>query len=375
MWRFVNLYLLLFLLDSIASLADDVAALAFNITTLHPLRGVVALLPFIFSFPLYFLAGSTRGFPKKIILPMAMFQIWCGVFLALPVPIYLGMQHTNLILSTTQLLLSMAAFTYLRQKTKKRTWFYTEFDFHNTTFNWKRTLGFAGVNAVIAVPFFTVYLAWCASLAASHLSRGFIVLDTSGIFVESRTYTYQGRTLYLLPTFHVAEASFYRSLLESLPESNTAVLLEGVTDNQGLLKPQFSYRKLADKFKLTMQDNRIFSTRHAVQRCDVDVSQFSPQTRLFLNAVARSIQRWFSDNPLTALTEGMSSPKPDPKLLWQDLVELRNRRLLNCMQRVMQTYDNLLIPWGAAHMPGLEEAFFKWGATLTHRRRIRVLSW
>jgi hypothetical protein len=107
----------------------------------------------------------------------------------------------------------------------------------------------------------------------------------------------------------------------------------------------------------------------------VDVSQFSPQTRLFLNAVARSIQRWFSDNPLTALTEGMSSPKPDPKLLWQDLVELRNRRLLNCMQRVMQTYDNLLIPWGAAHMPGLEEAFFKWGATLTHRRRIRVLSW
>ena len=375
MWRVVNLYLVLFLLDSVVSLMDDVALQAFDIGTLHTLRGIFAFPPFALSLPLFLLAGSIRGFPKQTILPMTVFQIWCGVFLALPLPIYLGMENTNLLLSSTQLFMSITAFFYLHQTTDKKTWLYTESDFSRLVFGWKRMIGFVGANIVVVVPLLIIYLAVCLSLAAFHLSRGFILLNTKGIFVEARTYTYQDINLYLLPTVHVAESAFYSALIESLPESNTAVLLEGVTDNHDLIQTEFNYRELAKRFRLEAQDNRTFSVRHVAKRCDVDMSHFSPETRLFLNAVGRSMQRWLSGNPLMALTQGMSSPRPDPELLWQDLVEMRNRRLLMCIRRFMQEYDNLLIPWGAAHMPGLEKEILKWGATLKSRKRVRVLNW
>jgi hypothetical protein len=87
------------------------------------------------------------------------------------------------------------------------------------------------------------------------------------------------------------------------------------------------------------------------------------------------MQRWLSGKYLTVLTQDMLSPKPDPQLLWQDLVEMRNHRLLRCVREFMQEYDNLLIPWGAAHMPGLEKEILKWGATLKIRKRVRVMSW
>ncbi len=54
---------------------------------------------------------------------------------------------------------------------------------------------------------------------------------------------------------------------------------------------------------------------------------------------------------------------------------MRNRRVIECMHRFMQEYDNLLVPWGAAHMPGLEKEILKWGAILKNRRRVRVLNW
>lgn len=375
MWRFANLYLVLFLLDSGVSLLDDVASQVLGMGTLHTLRGLFAFLPFVFSFPLYVLAGSMRGFPKHVILPMTIFQIWCGVFLALPLPIYLGMQNTNLLLSATQLFMSIAALVYLHQTTIKQTWLYTEPDFSRLIFGWKRMIGFIGANIIVVVPLLFLYLAVCLSLAASHLSRGFIHLDTDGIFVEARTYAYQDRNLYLLPTFHVAESRFYRALVASLPEANTAVLLEGVTDNQDLVQTDFTYRQLAQRFRLEAQDNRIFSLRHFSKRCDVDMSQFSPETRLLLNAAGRLMQRWLSGKYLTVLTQDMLSPRPDPRLLWQDLVEMRNHRLLKCIRQFMQEYDNLLIPWGAAHMPGLEKEILKWGATLKIRKRVRVMGW
>ena len=375
MWRFANLFILLFFFDSVISLTDDVVIQVFGASTLHTLRSFFAFLPFALSFPLYFLTGTVTGFPKRILLPMALFQIWCGLFLALPLPIYLGMQHTNLLLSSIQLFISITAFIYLHQTTKKKIWFFTSADFSHMVFKFKRVFGFATANIIVVIPLIIVYLAVCMSLATSHLSRGFIRLDMDGISIEARTYAHQGRHLYLLPTFHIAESTFFRTLIESLPESSTAVILEGVTDKHRLAPTGLNYRQLARRFGLEAQDNRIFLAWHTVQRCDVDISYFSPETRSFLNAVRRSMKQWSSGNRITAFLASMLSPRPDPNLLWQDLVEMRNRRVLECMHRLQAEYDNLLVPWGAAHMPGIEKEILKWGAVLKNRRRVKVLNW
>ena len=271
--------------------------------------------------------------------------------------------------------MAITAFIYLRQTTKEKSWFFTKADFSHLFFRWKRMFGFVTVNIIVVVPLLIIYLAACTGLAVSHLSRGFVVLDMDGISVEARTYTHRGRNLYLLPTFHVAEPAFFSILTESLPKTGTAVILEGVTDKSRLVQPGLNYAPLARSLGLDVQDNRIFTSHNVVKRCDVDISNFSPETRKFLNTASRSLQRWSSGNQLMAFIESFFSPRPDPKLLWRDLVEMRNRRVVECMHRYLEEYDNVLVPWGAAHMPGLEKEILKWGLTEKSRRRVQVLNW
>ncbi|MGV7224753.1 MAG: hypothetical protein ACQ9MH_24945 [Nitrospinales bacterium] len=375
MWRFVNLYLVLFLVDGVISLTDVIVARFLGGNSLFILRGIVAFLPFIFSFPLYFMLGSIAGFPKRIILPMIIFQVWCGLFFALPIPIFLGIQDTKLWLSVAQPCLAIAALIYLRYKTKEKTWLYKKADFSHLVFQWKRLFAFVTTNVIVVFPLLTIYLAACISLAVSDLSRGFIRLDLNGISIETRAYTHQGHNLYLLPTFHVAEPEYFRILIESLPEASTAVILEGVTDKKRLLRHRLKYDQIAQSLGLEAQDNRMFSTGYVVKRCDVDTSSFSPQTLDILNKIGSAIHRWSSGNRLMVLAECVLLPSLDPKLLWQDLIELRNRRVVDCMRHCLKEHDNVLVPWGAAHMPGLEREILKWGLTESNRKQIRVLNW
>lgn len=58
-----------------------------------------------------------------------------------------------------------------------------------------------------------------------------------------------------------------------------------------------------------------------------------------------------------------------------ELLELRNHRVTECITDCLQTYDNIVIPWGAAHMPGIERAILEWGGTIAERRRIQIWGW
>ncbi|MFC1461683.1 hypothetical protein ACFLQR_04115 [Verrucomicrobiota bacterium] len=329
----------------------------------------------VMSFPLYFLIGCMRGFPKRVVLPMILFTSWVGLFFALPLPIFLGIRNTVLLLSIVQPCLGIVTLVILRYSAENRQWLHSRSDFEQLAFRWKRLFGFVAANVILVIPLLGVCLAVSLSLAISHLSRGFVHLGFRGISVEARTYLYEGKNIFLLPTAHVAQPTFYKRLVEPLSVENTVVIPEGVTDKNKLLKESLDYSKLARRMGAEAQDNRTIVADRSMELCDVDISEFSPITIDYLRTCISISGDWLSGDRAMALQKCISAPDPDLDLLWKDLVEFRNRRIIECITDHMQTYEHIVIPWGAAHMPGIERAILNWGGTIVGRRRIQVWDW
>ena len=68
-------------------------------------------------------------------------------------------------------------------------------------------------------------------------------------------------------------------------------------------------------------------------------------------------------------------PDPDMNVLREDLLTKRNRRVTDCIAECVQTFDHVVVPWGAMHMPGIERTILEQGATVESRKRILVLAW
>lgn len=375
MKKFVNIYIMLFLIDGLISLVNTLTARIWGIQPLFIMQGIIAMMVFFLSMPLYILVGSMRAFPKRVVLPMVLFTAWAGLFFALPVPIFLGVGNTMLLLSIMQLCLGIVLIVFLRYSAGHIHWLYSCSDFDRILFQWKRFLGFAAANIFLIAPLLGVWLAVSLSLGVSHLSHGFIHLGLRGISTEARTYVYEDKEILLLPTVHIAQPAFYKRLVAPLPVASTVVIPEGVTDKQQLLKEPLDYSKVARRMGLEVQDNQIIVAQRKTALCDVDVSEFSPGTIDYLRACVKVGKYWSSGQRLMALQASTFAAEPNLDLLWQDLLDMRNQRVTACISECLPHYDTIVIPWGAAHMPGIQRTILGWGGTISERRRVPVWHW
>jgi len=87
-----------------------------------------------------------------------------------------------------------------------------------------------------------------------------------------------------------------------------------------------------------------------MERADVDVKEFTPNTIGFLNVVMRIHSKGLNAATLMELMS-FSPPPGFEKELFDDLLRKRNRHLLDEMQRRLPETENIVVPWGAAHMP------------------------
>ncbi len=373
--KFVNIYIILFLVDGLVSLSNALTGHFWGIQPLFMLQGTIALMVVVLSIPLYILIGSMRAFPKRVVLPMIVFTIWGGLCFALPVPIFLGVGNTILLLSIVQPCLAVLTILVLHFSTAHKHWLYNSSDFMRCAFQWKRLFGFAAANVILIIPLIGLWLAVSLSLAVSHLSSGFIHLGVRGLSVEARTYLYEDKQILLLPTVHIAQPAFYRRLIEPLPVESTVVIPEGVTDKQKLLKEPLDHGKLAQRLGLEAQDNQIIVAERNTALCDVDVSEFSSETIDYLRICFSISRHWSAGNRMQALQACTFTSDPDLDQLWEDLLDLRNQRVTACVTDCLETYDTVVIPWGAAHMPGIQRTILNWGAMPTEHRRVPVWDW
>jgi hypothetical protein len=363
----------LFLTDALISAVDDSFILLFKSHFLGGLRGIVGFFTVVIGLVLYALMGITPTIPKRKFILVALFSPLAAL-LALPFWIYFygRMQIVMWAISVFQLICAVMILGMVQGGFKFRMPLVSEERLNPRGFSWLNLGGFVLVNALVLLPAVAAYLFFCGTLAVGHFSEGFVALHPGGLSVQVRKYVRNdGKSVHLYPMAHVADRNFYQTISQSFP-TNSLVLMEGVTDREHLLTNHITYTKMAATLGLSEQQKEFKPSEEQMERADVDIKEFTPNTIGFLNVVMRIHSKGLNAASLMELMT-FSPPPGFEKELFDDLLRKRNRHLLDEVQRRLPETDNIVVPWGAAHMPEIARELQKDGFQLKESRDYTVI--
>lgn len=362
----LSLGLALFLADAVVSLVDESLILLFEVHVLTLIRMPLSLLALFLALIIYCLMGLTPMIPKRLFLPVTLFNPVATV-IVIPSVIYFYSRIHQIAwgISLGQVILGLSILYYCQGGLKFRWPLVGERRLEIRRFSWRNLSVFLLVNAVVLVPALIIYLVFCAALAVDHFSDGFLALRPVGLTVQVRKYVRSdGKTIQLVPMSHVGEPDFYQTLAQSFP-TNAIILMEGVTDNQNLITNEITYQRMATALGVAEQHEE-FQPRGKLVRADVDVAEFTPNTIAGLNLVMLVHSRGVNAETIIKLMQ--FSPPHFEEQLFDDLLRKRNRRLLEEIHARLLQSENIIVPWGAAHMPEIAKEIQKAGFRLDETR-------
>ena len=368
----LSLCLLLFLADGIVSLLDDSLILFANVHALTVMRGLVLLSAGLMALVIYCLMGVTPMIPKRLFLPITLFIPVAGL-LTLPLMIYYYDRIPEIAwaLSVLQVAFGLAILYRVQGGFKLRWPLIPESLLGTRRFSWGNLTVFVLVNIFVLLPAVIAFLALSAGRAVDHFTDGFLALRPDGLSVQVRKYVRDdGKVIQLFPMSHVGDSAFYRSIANAFP-TNSVTLMEGVTDNKGLLTNKVTYKRMAASLGLSEQHEE-FNPRGEMVRADLDIEEFAPSTLELLNMVMLVHSRGMSPDVVLRLTQYTPAPGFE-KQLWEDLLGKRNRHLLKEIQDQLPLWDHLIVPWGAAHMPEIAREIQKTGFRLVETQEYMAI--
>jgi hypothetical protein len=357
----LSLLLAVFLVDAAVSLADDSLRLVCGVYPLAVPRLVTSLVTTLLVILVYLLMALTPMIPKRAFLPLTLFGV-IGQLAALPCLIYCysGLPWMIWGVSLAQLALGLGILCWAKEKWDFRWPLVPEQRLGTRGFTWGNLISFPLVNLLGVLPLIILYLMFCASLAVGHFSAGFLALHPSGLSVEVKKFMRaDGKAIQLVPMAHVGDASFYQTLVKSFP-TNSVILMEGVTDESHLLTNKISYKRMASALGLTEQKTEFIPEHNQVVRADVDVSTFAPETIAILNLVMGIHARGLNAETVRQLLQYPVTTEMD-RQLFDDLVNKRNQHLVREIHAHLADANLIIVPWGAAHMPGIAKEIEKAG--------------
>ena len=369
----LSLCLVVFLVDGVVSFTDDSLILFCGFHLVSALRGLTSFLALLAVVGLYGLMGLTPLVPKRLFLPIPVFALVATLSM-FPVLIYCfgQLKQFDWGFSACQVLVGLWVL-YRSQGGLGFRWppvAVNQLGARN--FSWLNLSVFAFVNIFVLLPAVMIYLFLCTALAVSHFSEGFMALRPSGFSVEVRKYIRNdGKTVELFPMAHVADARFYRNVSQLFP-TNSIILMEGVTDEKNLLTNKISYRRMAKSLGLTEQRQAFAPRRGEMMDADVDVDQFTPDTIDFLNLIMLVHARGLTVENLQKMLQYSPPAHLDEELI-NDLVRKRNQHLVGEIQSHLSESDNIMVPWGVAHMPGIARELRKAGFWLDDTQEYMVI--
>ena len=370
---FVNVFLAAFGLDVALTLLDGAMKLAGGAPVGAP-RAVVAGLVFWGAFPLLLLALFSSRLPKRVLLPLALGTLWLNLG-ALPLgPTLHGPLQLDIGLGLLQALFALPALHWIRRRSRGARWWFSEGLLPTP----RPSRCWAVALAVLGIPIGLAALAGgCAVYVADRATGGFIGFGASGLTLDERHYRRGDAEVLLIGMSHVGKKGVYEALLRQADRTPTVVLEEGVTDEQGLLPREPHLEPLALELGLDLQpraaamiggsaDGEAEDGALQIEHADVDLSVFRPSTLEFLRLGLR-LTAAPSDaaarRALQALVEGPDARDVYAGLI-EDVIELRNRHLLERIDEALERHPRVIVPWGALHLAGVEAGLFERGFEL-----------
>jgi hypothetical protein len=358
---FLSLFVGLFLVDAVISVTDDSLIYFANqheLTILRLLCGFVTLLATIL---VYILMAFSPAVPKQLFIPLTLF-FPVTTLLGIPFTIFY-FDRVELIAWLTSCLQVLVGFWILfRLKGRgKFGWpLVPAIWLAGPGFTWRNLIVFVLANIFGLLPAILVYLFFCTGVVVGHFSNGFMALHPTNFSVQARTYIRNdGKTIQLFPMSHVAETDFYQNILQTFP-NRSVILMEGVTDEKNLLTNKISYKRMAQSLGLAEQHEEFVPSRGKIVRADIDVDQFSSNTIALLNLVMQIHAQGVNATNAQELLQYSPSPNLQNEL-FDDLLRKRNQHLFEEIQTNLPQTQYIIVPWGVAHMPGIEKEIEKSG--------------
>ncbi len=201
----LSLCLGLFLADAAVALADDSLILGLEIHLLTMIRGLLFFVSLLMTLLLYGLMGLIPAVPKRLFLPVALFNPVAGLVL-IPIAIYSfgQLQRAAWGISFCEAILGLSILCRAQHGFRLRWPLVAEDQLGMQHFSWRHLSRFLLVNLVLVLPAVVVYLGVCAILAVDHFSDGFLALRRDGLTVQVRKYIRNdGKTIQLVPMSHI----------------------------------------------------------------------------------------------------------------------------------------------------------------------------
>ena len=368
-----NAWLAAFLLSAVFGLLDGVFGAGPVGPVVAALRGSLFGVV-VFGAPVVYLALLTTRLPKGVFLPLLLF-IPFSLLGGMPLPLWVPFSRLNLAVSLVQITLVLVAMVRVQQR--GGSWLLVRGESREPLVSRRSALEFAAVCGVAVPAALLLYVSGSIAMALDHFTGGFMRLESEGLYAEERRYERSGRTVYLIPMVHVAEGSFYRDVLASIPVEDSIILAEGMSDESGSLSDDLSYAGVASALGLEAQPEALApGDAHHVENADLDMSVLSPETLELIDSAALVLagedpeeraQAWARVNELVR-KPGVVERAAD------EVIGMRNRHLLGRIDASLEEYRHVVVPWGAAHMPQLERGVLARGFRLSGRQSRAVLS-
>jgi hypothetical protein len=358
----------LFLADGVVSLVDDSLIVFCDVHFLGTIRGLAAVLSLLMAIVIYVSMGLTPMIPKRLFLPLTIFKP-LALFVAIPFLIYhyRWLPQLAWVISLCQVVVGLAILHWAQGGFRLCWPLVGEDRIEARRFSWRNLVVFLLINVFVLLPGAVIYLFVCTALAVDHFSEGFVALRPAGLTVQARTYIRDdGKTIQLFPMSHVAERSFYRMLSESF-STNSIILMEGVSDEKGLLTNRISYHRMAKSLGVAEQQKEFKPSHGEIVRADVDVEQFTTNTIGFLNLLMLVHSKGLNAEILMQMIQFSPAPGFEQEL-FGDLLGKRNRQLVEELRSRLSQSETFVVPWGAAHMPEIAREIQKLGFRLAEAR-------
>lgn len=370
---FLNVYLIAFLADGVLSFLDEVLR-ASGVDLLSPLRHFVAIPVLLASTCLYVLVGLVAHLPKRVVLPPVVFTVWVYIG-AFPLAFYVPLRDAAVALAAAQVAVGLLALLLVRRFAAGERWLFTPQSLAGAEASVRRGLKFVALNALLLPVLGGGYAVAWGLLAVRELTHEFTWINADGVYAEEREYVRGDKKVYLIAMIHFGDRTYYEDVVRSLPTDNAVVLAEGVTDNSGLLAgPPAVSEGVVPGPGLVAQGEVAIGAEHRVEPADLDVAELSDATVGFVNAIHEVFGSEDARDALDAYARYVGAFGRDVIIAAiRELIEVRNAHLLTRISEALERYDRVVVPWGAAHMPGLERAIREDGFTLLSRKARRVI--
>jgi hypothetical protein len=355
------------------------------------LREIVAFTVVLWGIVLYFVMVFSPRPAKRVLLLPVLFAVWTGVFSAMPLSV-LYPQEIVMGLAFVQLALAIGIFVAFGRTTETG-WNVPVVNPQRPAFTWGNFAIGAAISAVFAVLMGSGAVVSVAKMVEAR-TDGYVRVRPNGVFFEERRFKKGDQEVCLVGMVHVAKGSFYDDLAASLKRSAPVlVLLEGVSDEKGILSGKLDYSRIAQLLGISSQSESSFTEEAAkgleeaenakkdakpqpvqYQRADVDISSFHPKTVAAIGEIGDVLSSKTFEEALQKLNKPNSVLADEAAVdaVWNDILESRNTHLLAEMQEALKTHKTVVVPWGAAHMPGIQKEIEAWGFVETDRSMRRA---